>query len=945
MPPWATESKKDIPLHSKSSSSSADVNGLMPNGKCETGSKSAELSRPPEPKPTGKTEAIAKPAEPHQPPDTKSVASETVSSGPSDAKGKMVSLPPTKPGPVSTTDGKGLASASGNGKCGTALKSTESPQPADSKSSGKDHTMVKPAPQQPPGLKPVGKRSTAAKSAEPSRQLESKSVGKNETKPAKACLSQGIKGKGKGEIVTPMESLACPGPKKHGTVVQPEPLTKKRDTVLKPLTLPRAPDPLFVTTIADHIKVKFGRGFDVQEVTTGFESRWVYLGNVKSGIPKDTISQLLEKYGLVDSLTVPEFPRRKSVTVKAQFSSPSEAIKAATDLNGMEFHGLNLTARVSINNSVRGTTTIDDTDVHVMWQMPYRMGYAGYATLKEAKAAMEAACADPMHGHIVTADLYDGLPAVGAYNVVLRYLPAQTTEKDIRRLGDAESIMLERPNYTSSLERVTQKIRSMLEECGTIISFDVLPPPYSSGMAKAWVKFSTFAEACAAQDYLSNRKDPLLGRTPLHVRHVLSMSHTFPYAVYNKLRGDLAWLRTSWFQRYGPGITLSERGDTNGRVGGAVFIKLSCEDATLLSHLKYEFELLMRGETVMFDKKPIWDDFLISSAGTSFIDWLRQQYPGLDIQLHRTRRIVTVLGSLAIRHQAKQEIIRKLVDVKSLQQWDIPFTGKSLSLFLTEDLLKLQDNLGVANCFFDFTKRSLVVRGNEETFRVACKAVEDAQDRRGTEPSSSGAVCPVCLDDPSVPTSLPCGHQWCRSCLMGYLSAAVDNKNFPLTCLGDDAMCTEPIPLSLARELLSASEFDAVAEAAFWTYIRSRPDEFHHCPAPDCTQIYRPAPRNTILQCPSCLLRICPSCHIEYHDGLTCDERDVADDKLFAEWRSNHDVKSCPICRVPIERSEGCNHMTCTRCQSHICWQCLATFPKGQGIYDHMRLVHGTIGG
>jgi hypothetical protein len=55
-------------------------------------------------------------------------------------------------------------------------------------------------------------------------------------------------------------------------------------------------------------------------------------------------------------------------------------------------------------------------------------------------------------------------------------------------------------------------------------------------------------------------------------------------------------------------------------------------------------------------------------------------------------------------------------------------------------------------------------------------------------------------------------------------------------------------------------------------------------------------------------------------------------------------VKNCPGCKVPIERSEGCNHLTCTRCHTHICWVCMKTFPKGQGVYDHMRVEHGGIG-
>jgi hypothetical protein len=48
------------------------------------------------------------------------------------------------------------------------------------------------------------------------------------------------------------------------------------------------------------------------------------------------------------------------------------------------------------------------------------------------------------------------------------------------------------------------------------------------------------------------------------------------------------------------------------------------------------------------------------------------------------------------------------------------------------------------------------------------------------------------------------------------------------------------------------------------------------------------------MQCPSCLVRICPVCNADPHDGLACAGFEVEDD-LFREW-GNHwqrDVKRC----------------------------------------------------
>ena len=705
--------------------------------------------------------------------------------------------------------------------------------------------------------------------------------------------------------------------------------------------LPRRPEPLYATTISDHIKVRFDQGFEVREVVTGFESRWVHLGNIPSTITSAALSELLRPYK-VDNIILPE-SSGKLVTVKVQFASAADAIKAVMDLNGIDFVRKTITAKLAINNSISGSTILTDTDVQLVWECPFRVGYAGYDTLKEAKAAIDSLHGFPLEYLVVSAQLYEGLPCVGAYNVIFKQLPASVSELDLRKFANSKAVMLGRPNY-QSLDNAVKSIRFRLEEYGAVTSFDILPPPYRDGMVKAWARFTSPAEARAAQDDMDRRRPKAIGHTTISCRHVVSVSHTLSAASYKKMREDIGWLRWSWQRRYGPSVSIRERVKENADDDMPVHIRLSSEHPELLSGLKYEFEQLLHGETVTIEKKPLWDDFLIAKAGYNYIAQVQAQYPGVQIQIQGTRRVISLWGPIVMRHRARQDIVRKVMELKAQQFWQIPLSGKLLGIFYSAELSTLQELLGPENCILDIGERNLVVRGNDSAFRIACKAVQDAQSRQGDGPSSSDTMCPVCFGDAVVPVSLGCGHQWCRACLTGYLTSAVENKTFPLRCLGDDATCTECIPLGLSRKLLSAAEFNAVIESAFWVYVHSRPDEFHHCPTPDCTQVYRTAPPNTVLQCPSCLVRICPACRIEYHDGMTCEERDVAEDKLFNEWTSNHDVKSCPGCRVPIERSEGCNHMTCTRCQTHSCWECLATFPRGEGIYEHMRLQHGGIG-
>ncbi|KAH7924700.1 hypothetical protein BV22DRAFT_490737 [Leucogyrophana mollusca] len=702
----------------------------------------------------------------------------------------------------------------------------------------------------------------------------------------------------------------------------------------------KAPEPPLTVTLSNHTKVKFSEGFEVQDIITGFETRWVHLGNVASNTLPRTLNRILAPFGQIDALQVPEHSSAKVITVKVQFSTAAEAMEAAVKLNGFEFANKRLTAKLPINNSGRGNATLNDTSVRIEWEAPYRLGYAGYATLDEAKKAVEMANDHTIQNYVVTAALYDGLPAVGAYNVIFRNLPPTTSQKEIEKYGPAESIMLEKPNYTS-IDNAVKCIKKMLDECGEILRFDLVPPPFRDGVVKAWVDFASPHEAQVALEYLDGRRPVALGRTQISVRHLQTVSYPLPRSAYDKLQGDIARLRWSWQWRYRNAVTVVDRA---AHQGAGVFIKLTAEDITQLSQLKLEFERLLRGELVVVDKKPVWDGFFARPCGYAYIKELERRYDGIQVQGDLTRRTITLFGPIAKRQYVRREIVKRYEALKAQQFWEIPLTGRLIGLFLCSDLIKLQQDLGEENCILDLGKRNLVIRGNEQTFQLACKVVRNAQKRHVDERRKSTVICPVCLSEPVFPTTLDCGHQWCQSCLSGYLVAAKDNKLFPLSCLGNDASCTHRISLSVAQKLLSAEDFEAITETSFWKYVHSRPEEFHHCPTPDCTQVYRSAPQDVVLQCPSCLIRICPACHVEYHDGLTCEERDVADDKLFTEWAESHDVKSCPGCKATIERAEGCNHMTCTRCQTHICWECLATFPKGEGIYDHMRTYHGGIG-
>lgn len=84
----------------------------------------------------------------------------------------------------------------------------------------------------------------------------------------------------------------------------------------------------------------------------------------------------------------------------------------------------------------------------------------------------------------------------------------------------------------------------------------------------------------------------------------------------------------------------------------------------------------------------------------------------------------------------------------------------------------------------------------------------------------------------------------------------------------------------------------------------------------------RPRP----IRCPVCSFVFCSVCKEEWHEQKTCDEN-MRGESEGIPFSSAEDaiIKRCPICRVPIERNDGCAQMMCKHCKHVFCWYCLAS--------------------
>lgn len=97
-------------------------------------------------------------------------------------------------------------------------------------------------------------------------------------------------------------------------------------------------------------------------------------------------------------------------------------------------------------------------------------------------------------------------------------------------------------------------------------------------------------------------------------------------------------------------------------------------------------------------------------------------------------------------------------------------------------------------------------------------------------------------------------------------------------------------------------------------------------------------PTDRLCICSKCTLAFCRVCYSGWHgDFAPCWPRNPSE--LSEEEKASYDyirlhTSPCPTCNSPVQKTMGCNHMTCFQCQSHFCYLCSAWLDSGNP-YQH----------
>ncbi len=503
-------------------------------------------------------------------------------------------------------------------------------------------------------------------------------------------------------------------------------------------------------------------------------------------------------------------------------------------------------------------------------------------------------------------------------------------------------VVLGEPSYSLSDTGAASTIESILRSKGDLESFQY-HAVLGSVKLKATATFMDRSQAVKAVQSLNNQKLEELGNSKLFVAHLISVKYSVLNIIFDSIGPQLGQLRDGIWQsghvhlKSYPSMDITKPLTT---------IRLFGEDSKRVAEAKSALEKLLAGSIVMNGETTVWDPFFCTSAAMAYLEQLSNES---KLYIHRDMRkshLVIYGGCPNDQAVAQQSLVSKVESLGRLTH-TIILNSELLPRAMKGGWRRIKERFGEASVLdISCQPKKILIRGSAEEFQLAEGLLLQIQSAsKDPEQTQDEIVCPVCWDEATEPLRMPCGHNYCRECFSLQVSS-VNSSSFPVRCCGDEGKCLHIFGLDELNTMMSHAAFEKLLDSSFDAYVRAHPQDFQHCPTPDCPNVYRIRADGSIFFCSACLMPICATCNVISHDDMSCAEFKYLSsegNKAFEAWKKENDVRNCPKCSSPIEKSFGCNHMECLHCKAHICWFCMDVFDQSSECYRHMHSVHTQI--
>ncbi|KAK1547609.1 hypothetical protein CPAR01_01576 [Colletotrichum paranaense] len=532
------------------------------------------------------------------------------------------------------------------------------------------------------------------------------------------------------------------------------------------------------------------------------------------------------------------------------------------------------------------------------------------------------------------------------------YVPPQATKDDIVSMIPQRqrptSVKLEGLQDLDNTKSEIDLVEALLVDIGPLEMRLTADANCVGKRVKAMARFSDEADAMTAVRLLDSKplpfnKDDKLSIIRLHSASYKVANHIFSAVLvdFEKTAQTFSLKRVT-FKRFP-----SQHGYTT--------LRLESEKGVDLARAETHTDKLLEGRLV-YDaegKKPLWSpSFNNKSLANRRLRPIERQH-NVAFQCVRSKAEIHVFGSFEASQKACDALLQCFSDNPSTIHY-IPLTSESLHWAIRGGFKAVCEVLGQEAVSLNIlaTPKRLEIIGPRASFDTAIDILANGRlPQEQDKTTGADECCPVCWTTAENPLKVKCGHVYCRDCFENFCQSIVGNGESGIRCLADEAGCNALFSLQELQDYLSSLTFEELLASAVTSHVKSRPNEFRWCPTPDCQTIYRPTLQGPpkLFSCRGCSNTICSSCNVD-HRGKTCAEHKhitsgaAADaDRNFDKVKKQLGIKDCPRCKTSIQKSDGCNHITCSACKAHICWVCLEAFNDSKPCYDHMKRAHGGI--
>ncbi|KAI0012023.1 hypothetical protein F4779DRAFT_570077 [Xylariaceae sp. FL0662B] len=597
------------------------------------------------------------------------------------------------------------------------------------------------------------------------------------------------------------------------------------------------------------------------------------------------------------------------------------------------------------------TLRVDCRKVHISWHKPYRTVWlnfgAGVVAERVAKRFKEGIykirnqnvqCDNPTRG----AGRYNPR----AWTVCLTEVSASATESDvkesIRQLYDKpRAIELGNPTYDTDVETCSAEIQSLFTSIGPLEWWEFTPDTTGKRM-KATARFQNEDDAREAARVLDQSTLPFNKNAKLTSRLVHTARFKVREKIYEAVEAQLRANIKPWkdshlyYTAYEPDHSRWYR-----------VLKLEGEGAQEVVEAKNTIIKILSGMIAKDGSSVLWHPALrVDGALFEKLKEFEQKF-GISVFRNKAKSQLQLYGSPTKCEEGQEAIIKLLKDDGS-KHFNIDLDADGFSWALQGGFKEIVNEVGPEKAIFDIAstpKRILIIgtTGNYDT-AISIKDRKKMSQKKGKV--SNNQECSVCWGEAEDAIQTQCGHVYCLDCFENLcFSAMTQNTEARVCCVGESGNCTRTLELPELQEHLLSTAFEELLEKSFASYARHHPDVFSYCPSKDCGCLYRINATPSMQTCPGCLELVCTSCQAQ-HSTMTCaDYKDISSGgyEAFERVKKVIGIRDCPKCKTPLEKTDGCNHITCL-CGAHICWVCLRTFTISDDCYTHMTREHKGIG-